>query len=179
MKKNKLLTIPNVLSFFRLCLIPLIVWLYCVKEKHIWAAAVVVISGITDVADGIIARKFDMVSDFGKAFDPIADKLTQIAVMICLVTRFHLLLLPLVIMIIKEIITGIMSVAAIKNTGEIAGADWHGKINTVLLYAMMTLHMVWSNIPSDVSALTVILCTAIMLVSAMLYGIRNYRAIKN
>ena len=179
MKKNKLLTLPNVLSFFRLCLIPLIVWLYCVKEEHIWAAAVVVISGLTDVADGIIARKFDMVSDFGKAFDPIADKFTQLAVMICLVTRFHLLLMPLAIMIIKEIITGIMSIAAIKNTGVIVGADWHGKINTVLLYGMMTLHMVWADIPSAVSAFAVIMCTVIMLVSAILYGMRNYKAIKN
>ena len=179
MKKNKLMTIPNMLSFFRLCLIPLIVWLYCVKKKHLLAAAVVVISGITDVADGIIARKFDMVSDFGKAFDPIADKLTQIAVMICLVTRFHLMILPLVLIVIKEVVTGIMSLVAVKKSGNVEGAVWHGKINTVLLYSMMTLHMVWADIPSAISEITVILCTIIMLVSAILYGMRNYRAIKN
>lgn len=71
--KNKILTIPNVLSFFRLCLIPIIVWLYISKEDYFWTLMVLLFSGLTDVVDGIIARKCNMISDFGKAFDPIAD----------------------------------------------------------------------------------------------------------
>ena len=78
-RKHQILTIPNLMSLFRLCLIPLIVWLYHEKEMYGLAAFALVISGITDVADGIVARRFDMVSDFGKAFDPVADKLTQFA----------------------------------------------------------------------------------------------------
>lgn len=78
--KNKILTIPNLLSFFRMCLIPLIIWQYVYKDNHITALCLLALSGMTDIADGIIARKFNMVSDFGKAFDPIADKLTQISV---------------------------------------------------------------------------------------------------
>ena len=81
-RQHQILTIPNFMSLFRLCLIPLIVWLYHGKEMYGWAAVVLVISGITDVADGIVARHFHMVSDFGKAFDPVADKLTQFAMLL-------------------------------------------------------------------------------------------------
>ncbi|MEE1164601.1 MAG: CDP-alcohol phosphatidyltransferase family protein, partial [Lachnospiraceae bacterium] len=86
--KHKIITIPNVLSFLRLLLIPVIVWLYIVKKDPIWTMAILALSGITDIVDGIIARKCNMISDFGKAFDPVADKLTQIAMLFCLVSRF-------------------------------------------------------------------------------------------
>ena len=75
MNSKQILTIPNILSLLRLALIPFIVWSYSIK-KFIASAILIVISGITDVVDGFIARKFNMVSDLGKALDPIADKLT-------------------------------------------------------------------------------------------------------
>ena len=65
--KHKIITIPNVLSFFRLLLIPVIVWLYIVKKDPIWTMAILALSSITDIVDGIIARKCNMISDFGKA----------------------------------------------------------------------------------------------------------------
>lgn len=85
---EKIFTIPNLLSLFRLCLIPVIIRLYCAQHNYLRTTLVLTISGITDIADGIIARKFHMISDFGKIFDPVADKLTQIAMLFCLVTRF-------------------------------------------------------------------------------------------
>ena len=72
--QKKIITIPNILSFFRLCLIPVIVWLYTVKQDYLWTLLILLLSAITDIVDGIIARKFNMISDFGKAFDPVADK---------------------------------------------------------------------------------------------------------
>ena len=78
--KEQILTIPNMLSFLRLALIPVILWLYLSGEL-VWAAVVIVLSSITDIVDGYIARTFNMISDFGKAIDPVADKLTQIAVL--------------------------------------------------------------------------------------------------
>ena len=107
--KNKIITIPNILSFFRICLIPVLVWLYCFKDDYLLTVIIFILSGITDVVDGFIARRFDMISDFGKAFDPVADKLTQITMLFCLVTRFELLLIPLVILIIKEVLAAIMN----------------------------------------------------------------------
>ena len=63
--KNKILTLPNILSFFRLCLIPLIVWQYVGKRNYLMALYLLALSGLTDIADGIIARSFNMISDFG------------------------------------------------------------------------------------------------------------------
>ncbi len=88
-KGKQILTIPNLLSVFRILLIPLIVWLYCGKQDYLLAAWVLLLSGVTDIADGFIARRFRMVSDLGKVLDPIADKLTQTAALVCLLTRFR------------------------------------------------------------------------------------------
>lgn len=90
-KKDQILTIPNLLSVVRLLLIPVIVWLYCGKQEYTAAVVVILLSGITDIADGIIARKYHMVSDFGKILDPIADKLTQAAIILCLTYNYPLM----------------------------------------------------------------------------------------
>ncbi len=176
--QKKIITIPNILSFFRLCLIPVIVWLYCFEKNYLWTTLVLALSGITDIADGIIARRFGMVSDFGKAFDPVADKLTQIATLFCLVSRFRYMLIPLVLLVIKEVLAAVTSLLAIHKTGKVEGADWHGKATTVCLYAMMLVHLIWYQIPLTVSHVLVAICTAMMVLSAILYGIRNFKAIK-
>lgn len=177
--QKKILTIPNLLSLFRLCLIPVIVWLYCLKKDYGWTAFTLALSGLTDVADGIIARRFHMVSDFGKAFDPVADKLTQIAMLFCLVTRFPLMLVPLILLTVKEILAAVLNTLASKKTGRVMAAVWHGKLNTVLLYTVMLVHVIWGNIPPLASNLLIGACTVMMLVSAVLYSIRSIRALTN
>lgn len=76
------ITIPNMLSVFRLILIPFFVYAYCVEQNFWKTAALLALSGISDTADGYIARRFNMVSDLGKIIDPVADKLTQAAMML-------------------------------------------------------------------------------------------------
>ena len=175
--ENRVLTIPNLLSFFRLCLIPVIIWLYCVREDSLGTAAVLALSGLTDVVDGRIARRYHMVSSFGKALDPVADKLTQIAMLFCLVSRFPLMLVPLVILTVKEITAAVLNSLAIRKTGKVMGAVWHGKLNTVLLYTTLLIHLLWDEIPAVVSNISIGLCTVMMLISAVLYGIRSVRAL--
>lgn len=176
--QKKIITIPNLLSFFRLSLIPFIFRFYCVKKDYLGTTLLLLLSGATDVADGIIARKFNMVSDFGKAFDPIADKLTQIVTLFCLVTRFPRMLFPLVILSIKEALAATLNMITIKKTGEVLGAVWHGKLCTVLLYSMILLHLLWYNLPAKVSGGTILLCTAMMFLSSVLYSLRNIRQLK-
>lgn len=174
----KIFTIPNVLSFFRLCLIPLIIWLYCVEHNYLWSGNVLILSGLTDLVDGFIARKFHMVSDLGKILDPVADKLTQAAMLICLLLRFPLMILPLVLLLIKETFMGITGFLVIKKNGSVYGAKWHGKIATCLLYATMILHVFWDAITPAVSAASIIACAVMILVSLALYGSQNIRALK-
>lgn len=173
--RKQIFTIPNFLSFLRLCMIPLIIWLYCAQKNYVLTAVVLVLSGVTDTIDGFIARRFNMVTDLGKALDPIADKLTQASVMFCLLTRFQMMLVPLLLLIFKEVCNGIMSLFVIKKTGKVCGADWHGKVCTWLLYAMMFLHIVWFDISRQWSTALISICVIMMTVSFALYMVRNYK----
>lgn len=177
--QKKIITIPNILSFFRLCLIPVIMWLYIGEKNYGMTLAVLILSGVTDIVDGIIARNFHMVSDFGKAFDPIADKLTQMATLFCLISRFDYMLLPFALLVMKEVITGITALVSVKRTGMVKSAAWHGKLTTVSLYTMMGIHVIWYNIPHAVSLILVGICLGIMLMSFLLYVIQYAKAIKN
>lgn len=177
-EKKDILTIPNILSFFRIVLIPIIVVLYVKYERYEWTTLVILISGITDIVDGWIARRYNMISDFGKILDPISDKLTQAAILLCLVSRFPDMIYIFIFMAVKETLMGITGLLSIKSSGEVHGADWHGKLTTVMLYAMMVTHIVWYNIPRNVSDILLLIVGAVMLISLTLYCSRNVELIK-
>ncbi len=176
---NKVITIPNILSFFRLCLIPVIVWLYCVKKEYFWTIIVYGFSSLTDIVDGIIARKFNMISTFGKVFDPVADKLTQMAIIICLAIHFGwYMLIPLAIFVVKEVGMNVVGLVAAKKTGKIKGAMWHGKLNTVLFFVIMVVHLLWYNMPPVVSYVFVSISVTMMLISATIYTVDYVNMLK-
>lgn len=175
--RASVLTIPNLLSFLRLCMIPWFVWLYCEKQNYPMTAAVLVLSGITDIADGYIARRFGVVSDLGKILDPIADKLTQAAMLLCLFTQFPLMMAAFVLMAVKETFAAVTGVLLIRRTGQVLSADWHGKMTTILLYAMLILHVLWHDIPPVLSNCLIGGCIVMMAVSCLLYGVRNLQAL--
>lgn len=175
--KKDILTIPNLLSLLRLLMIPLFVWLY-LNGHDGWTAAVLMLSGATDMVDGYIARHFDQVSDFGKVFDPVADKLTQAAMLLCLTTRHPAMLAPLILLVIKETFAAVFGIIVIRRTGAVNGAEWHGKAATMLLYGMMILHVLWQDIPVWLSNTFNIGCVGMMLVSLVLYAWRNIRSIR-
>ena len=177
--KGNILTIPNLLSLIRILLIPLFVWLYLGKENVPATAVVLVLSGLTDALDGFIARHYHMVSDFGKALDPFADKLTQFAMLCCLVVRFPRMLWLIIVLCVKEVLVASSQLLVIRKTELVLGAEWHGKITTILLYAVMILHLLWLDIPATLSWSLVGLCIGMLLLSGVLYGIRNYRAIRD
>lgn len=175
---DRILTIPNILSFFRICLIPVIVWLYVYKKEYTWTACVLILSGVTDMVDGFIARRFNMISNVGKVLDPIADKLTQAVMLICLFTRFPMMIVPLILMLVRELFMGVTGLLIIKKTGNVLGACWHGKVATCLLYVMMILHVFWYDIPVMTSDFAIAVCTLMVAVSFGLYGIRNMKILK-
>ncbi len=168
--ENKILTVPNILTIFRILLIPFIVWTYY-TEKHSLTVAILFISAVTDIADGWIARHFHMVSNFGKALDPVADKLTQGITLICLLTEYKLMIAMFVLMAVKELVLGIMEIRIIRKSGVVKGANWHGKINTVMIYLTMIAHIVfWETIPPQVSAGMIVCCMGLMTLSFILYA---------
>ena len=139
---DRIFTLPNILSFLRLALIPFIIWFFN-KEWYGWAISTFLFSGATDIVDGWIARKFHMVSNFGKALDPIADKLTQAAVMFCLLpVKFWWVIGA---MAVKEIGIGIFSLSIIRKTKKVYSAGWYGKLCTVVIYISMFVLILWHN----------------------------------
>lgn len=175
--QSKIITIPNLLSLFRVCLIPVIVWLY-IEGQSFLAGCVLVLSGVTDIVDGFIARRFHMVSDLGKVLDPIADKLTQAVMLVCLLIRFPLMALPLTFLVIKEICMTVTGALVIRKTGIVPGAVWHGKAATLLLYATMLLHIFWIEMPPAVSAALTAACAMMIGISFVLYIVRNIKLLR-
>ena len=126
--KEQILTIPNMLSFLRLALIPVILWLYLSGEL-VWAAVVIVLSSITDIVDGYIARKYKQVSDFGKFLDPLADKLLTIAAMAMFCQWGIFPAWALMIVLTREFaVSGLRMVAGPK--GKVIAAGKSGKFKT-------------------------------------------------
>ena len=173
--RENLFTIPNAISLFRLLLIPLFTWLYLNKEAYMAALAVIAVSGLSDIVDGKIARHYNMVSDFGKMFDPVVDKLTQAAMFFCLLSRFPNMLIPLIVHAIKEITTGIMSLMAINKTNVVEPAEWPGKLTTVFLYATAMIHILWTDITTEISDIIIGISVGWMLFAFAFYGIRNLK----
>lgn len=171
--KSQILTIPNLLSLFRIVLIPFIVWAYFGLANPYIALGLIVLSALTDIVDGFIARKFNMVSDFGKILDPIADKLTQGTVIICLTLKYKLMRVLITLFIVKEIIMGLMGAITLKKYGKVNSAKWYGKVNTVILYAVMMILVLFPNINLGVANALIYVCMVALVMSLLLY-IRFY-----
>ena len=127
--------VPNTLTIIRFLLIPAIV-ISIFSENYILAAILFTVSGITDIADGFIARKFNLISNFGKLMDPLADKLTQIATLASLVLAsvipaFGYWILGIVLL--KEFIM-ICGASFLYGKDVVVYSKWYGKLATVLFY---------------------------------------------
>ena len=133
--REEAFSIPNLLSYFRLLLIPLFVVLY-VREEFASALITLAASGLSDILDGRIARKFNMVTDLGKVLDPVADKLTQCAMMFCVAMRFPAMWWLLGLHVVKEIVMLGMGWYVLKKTDTVNSAIWVGKLCTGVIYAV-------------------------------------------
>lgn len=131
--------VPNILTAIRLLLIPVIFY-FALKENYVLAVIFLTLSGITDVLDGYIARKYNFITDFGTLFDPLADKLTQISTLIVLVIQSVIPVWILVVVIIKELLM-ISGAAFLYDKNTVVGSRWYGKAATVLFYIAILVSM--------------------------------------
>ena len=170
-RKNQILTIPNLLSVVRLALIPVIVWLYSVERNYYGAIGVIALSAATDIVDGWIARHFNMISDFGKALDPLADKLTQAALLLCLLSKYELMWGLIVIFGLCEITKFTLGIIIAKKHDEVNGAKWYGKANTVIIYATMMALILFPQMNDILANALLLFCGAVMIAAHVLYFI--------
>lgn len=134
------MNIPNILTGMRLLMIPFFgyfIWI----EEYVIGAILFLMAGFTDFLDGYIARKFKLVTNFGKVADPIADKLMQVTALALLAYRGRIPVLILLILATKEILMIIGGVVLYKKGEIVVPANWYGKIGTVLIYLAIVLSM--------------------------------------
>ncbi len=124
--------IPNILTVARFFLIPFVIY-FLVVDNYLLAFIFLTISGLTDVLDGFIARKFNFITNFGKLIDPLADKATQISVLITLALKDIIPFWMIVIVILKEA-TMIAGASFLYGKELVVSSKWYGKLSTVLFY---------------------------------------------
>ncbi len=169
LQKTQILTIPNMLSIFRIVLLPVIAWLYIGRNDIPSAIMLLIISGLSDIADGYIARKFNMVSDFGKILDPIADKLTQGVLLICLAVKYDIIFWLVGIFAVKELLMFLMGYLVFKRKDSVNSAKWYGKLNTVIIYTTIVILIIMPDIPQIAVNIIIFTCMFALLASFAMY----------
>ncbi|MGI6227409.1 MAG: CDP-diacylglycerol--glycerol-3-phosphate 3-phosphatidyltransferase [Peptococcales bacterium] len=139
------MSVPNILTILRFILVP--IFAYFLSTRHYITAAVLFLAGgLTDVLDGYIARKYNLVTSWGKIADPLADKLMQVTAMVIL--SFYLKIIPvelIVIMLLKEIFIGIGAIVLYKQNSHVVSANWYGKMATVFFY-LAVIMLLFDNV---------------------------------
>ena len=147
--KKELFSIPNLLSFFRLVLIPvyLNIYLKATEPEHYYlAGSILAISCLTDMVDGKIARHYNMITNVGKLLDPLADKMTQLALTICLSSHFPVLVPVLVLFLVKEFFQLFAMVMNLCKGKMLDGALMAGKVCTTVLFTSLILMVLMPNL---------------------------------
>ncbi len=127
------MNIPNIITLIRLFLIPVFGY-FMINESFVIAALIFIIAGFTDVLDGYIARKYNMITSWGKLADPLADKLMTITALTALTFQGRIPIFVIIIIVIKEILMGIGSIVVYKTRSQVVSANWYGKMATVIFY---------------------------------------------
>ncbi len=181
MKGNRYeaLSIPNILSYIRILLVPVFAVIYLTATDHsgyLVAALVLLISGFTDLLDGFIARRYNMITTLGKILDPAADKLTQATVAVCLAIKIRGMVLLLGVFIVKELIMAGASIFLLSRGGKIDGSQWFGKLATAVFYAVMVLIIALPGL-SEPTRLIMIGASAAVMVFALVRYIPTFFSI--
>lgn len=127
------ISIPNILTTLRLIIVPILGYAMN-SERYVFAIILFTLGGITDVVDGYIARKFNMITKWGKVFDPLADKLMQITALTFLVIKDLIPIVVLIIVVLKELLMLIGGILLYTKGKTVIGANWYGKLATVIFY---------------------------------------------
>lgn len=174
-------SIPNLMGYFRIALVGVYMYFFY-NSMHggvYWPViATIVLSGITDFFDGKIARRFDMVTEWGKILDPIADKITLGAIILSLTFKYRIVMALVVLYIIKEGFMGIVGLYSIKKGHKVEGAMWYGKVCTFGTYVVLILMLLFPDMPNVAIDVLVIINFALMIFTLAKYVVYYGRILK-
>ncbi len=172
--KKEIFSIPNLLSMFRLLLIPVYVTIYLNarnRDDYILAATILSVSCLTDMIDGKIARRFNMITNVGKILDPLADKLTQFALIICLSLRHPVLWYMVGLFFVKEIFQLIGCTIGLRRGLTMTGSLLPGKISTTVLFVSLILMVMLPGIPENVVTIIAAVDSIFLIIAFVSYTI--------
>lgn len=175
--KKEILTIPNLLSLFRLVLIPIyvVIYLEATNISHYFtAAAILAVSCLTDLVDGKIARHFNMISTVGKVLDPLADKATQFTLTICIAIKHPVLWTLVFLFVIKEGFQLIAGLINLRKGRMLPGALLAGKICTTVLFVSLILLVLLPELSEDVIRIVTAVDGVFMIISFISYILAYY-----
>lgn len=132
--------IPNILTSLRLILVP-IFGILVYSNHYIAAAIVFIIASFTDAADGFIARKFSLITEFGKFFDPLADKLLSLTAVVLLASQGRIIWIIPAVILLKDLLIGIGGLLLYKKKHIVKKSKWYGKVSTLLFFISILLCM--------------------------------------
>lgn len=177
------LNVPNILTVLRFIIIPIFAYFLC-GHQYIIATILFLAGGITDVLDGYIARKYNLVTSWGKIADPLADKLMQLTALVILSLVIKLIPIELLLIILaKEIFMGIGAIVLYKQNNYVVSADWYGKMATVVFYLAVVMMLFdkpfgqWIILSIPFNRLFFWFAVAVALFAFSMY-VRSYREIK-
>lgn len=161
--------VPNILTVIRFFLIPFII-ISLVKDDYILAFVILTLSGLTDVLDGYIARKYNFITNFGKLIDPLADKATQISILTTLALKNIIPLWIILVIFIKELVL-IAGASFLYGKELVVSSKWFGKLATVLFYIAIisSLFIRYFNINFNFDTYLYYLALIITLFSLIMY----------
>lgn len=168
---DRILTVPNALSVLRILIVPVFAVLY-LRGHVAGAAAALVASGVTDMLDGLIARRFNQITELGKMLDPFADKLTQGMVALCIAIRFPAIRPLLLLFILKELLMLGCALVLLKKHKRPCAAKWYGKVATVMFYISISAIVAMDGLgimkpdAFNIAALAMLGLTAVMMAYA-------------
>ena len=175
LQPKDIFTIPNILSVLRLVLIPFMLYYYFEGAVRV-AGAMLIISALSDAADGYIARRFNQVTPLGKILDPVADKLTQLCVAVGLCLTYTALIPLALVLAIKEFLMGLIGFALLKSGKPPISARWWGKLTTIVFYVAAIAIMLFGHAFAKGAIWTI----SLILVFLLAYSLfRYYFMIKN
>ena len=168
------MNVPNILTALRFVLIPVFAYYLCQGEYYL-SVFIFLLAGLTDVLDGFIARKYNLITSFGKLMDPLADKLMQITALVIL-TFVQGFIPPIILSVViaKELFMGIGSVVLYKQNDYVVSANWYGKVATVVFYFAIIM-IIFKAPYGNVFIVIAVLSTLF----AFFMYIRQYLQIKN
>ena len=175
--KKDIFSIPNLLSLFRLLLIPVYATLYLnatQRYQYLLAGVILAVSCLTDMIDGKIARKYNMITTLGKILDPLADKLTQLTLTICLSLKYPVLYPVLGLFVMKELFQLVLGVVFLRKGKMLPGALMAGKVCTTILFVSLIALVLMPNIPPVAVKAIAIIDALFLIISFVSYAMAYF-----